>query len=141
MKKILLSLTIVLAFCFANASNPAGLFSIDEQRIATEMADINSVEQLVNSSNATLSQLQNEDNHLVSSALVSSYGAASIAASGEPPLGIPSFAWGFCFGILGILLVYVITEDRGETQKAFYGCIVWTVLYSVLYFSVFATSL
>ncbi len=57
MKKILLSLTLVMVFCFANATNPASLFSIDEQRISTEMADINAVEQLVNTSNATLSQL------------------------------------------------------------------------------------
>jgi hypothetical protein len=43
---------------------------------------------------------------------------------GEPPLGIPSFAWGACFGVAGIAIVYFVSDDRDETKKAFTGCVV-----------------
>ena len=51
----------------------------------------------------------------------------------EPPLGIPSFWWGFCIGVWGIAVVYFVTEDRDETKLAFKGCVVGTLVYVVLY--------
>ncbi len=43
----------------------------------------------------------------------------------EPPLGIPSFIWGCCFNFLGVVLVYIMTDENNkETKRAFWGCVV-----------------
>jgi len=59
--------------------------------------------------------------------------------SSQPPLGIPSFLWGFILGVIGILIVYLITENGDETKKALWGCLAFTVLWVVLYFVLFAS--
>lgn len=51
----------------------------------------------------------------------------------EPPLGIPSFLWGCILGWVGILLVYLISEDREESKKALYGCITTGVVVIAFY--------
>jgi hypothetical protein len=141
MRKALLSFTLIAVVCFANAAGTADAFRLDEQKIATELADLNEVEAYVNSSNATLSQMYAENNSLAVRALVPSYGATSIAADSDgPPLGIPSMVWGFCFGILGVAFVYILTESKGETKKAFWGCVISAVVWTFLNFTVFATS-
>ncbi len=53
------------------------------------------------------------------------------------PFGIPSFIWGFCFGLLGVLFVYLMTDNnKEEAKKAFIGCVVsgalWTVWWVVV---------
>ncbi len=62
----------------------------------------------------------------------------------EPPLGIPSFIWGFCLGVVGILIVYLTTEDTEEAKKALLGCVIanalWLILYLVLWGAVFASA-
>lgn len=142
MRKALLSLTLIAVVCLANAAGTADVFRLDEQKIATELSDLNAVEAYVNSSNATLSQLYAENNSLAVGALIPAYGATSLAADGDgPPLGIPSMLWGFCFGILGVAFVYILTESKGETKKAFWGCVISAVVWSVLNFALLSTPL
>lgn len=53
---------------------------------------------------------------------------------GEPPLGIPSFLWGCVFGLIGILIVYIITDgDKDETKKALWGMLVWIGVVVIVY--------
>jgi hypothetical protein len=52
---------------------------------------------------------------------------------GDPPLGIPSFVWGLCFSVTGIALVHFIAEDRDETMKALWGCLVGGAVYTIFY--------
>jgi hypothetical protein len=61
-------------------------------------------------------------------------------ANGELALGIPSFLWGCALGWVGMLIVYLITEDKVQTKKALYGCILGTVIEVVLYVVVFAAA-
>ncbi|MDP2423660.1 MAG: hypothetical protein U1C46_01105 [Bacteroidales bacterium] len=133
MKKILLALILMIAAASVSAAGSSDLFKLDEQRIATEMADLNEIEGYVNSQHLTLSDLLAENNSLAINSLLPAYGAASMASlSEDPPLGIPSFAWGFCFGILGLAIVYFVTEDTAQTKKALWGCIIGTVLWTVI---------
>jgi hypothetical protein len=39
------------------------------------------------------------------------------------PIGIPSFFWGCAFNIIGVVIVYVITEDTKQSTMALWGCI------------------
>ena len=139
MKKILLTLFLIAAVCVANASRSGDLFRIDEQKLAVEMADLSAIENLVNTENLTLSQLFADNNELAVSALMPSYGAASMVEEG-PPLGIPSFVWGFCLGLIGILVVYIVTDSRSESMKAVWGCVAAVIISVILQLAVFSTS-
>ena len=47
----------------------------------------------------------------------------------NPVLGIPSFLWGCGLGVVGILVVYIVSdEDKVETKKALWGCLAWTAV-------------
>ncbi len=141
MKKLLLFALLMIAVASASVANSSSMFKIDEQKISSEMAAINEIEVIVNSQNLTLSDLLAENNSLATSSLLPAYGAASIASlSDGPPLGIPSFAWGFCLNWVGIVLVYVITQDQSQTKKALWGCVLGSVLYTVFYVVVYAAA-
>jgi len=50
----------------------------------------------------------------------------------EPALGIPGFWWGCVLGPVGILVVYLVTEnDKPEVKKALYGCLVSTGIWVI----------
>lgn len=140
MRKLLLTAILFSSVIILGASNTADLFRIDESKIAAEMADLTAIENRVINEQVTLSQLLAENDALAERALLPSYGAASMASADGPPLGIPSFVWGFCLGIIGIAIVYFVTESRGETTKALWGCIAWGVIYAVLYLAVWGTA-
>ena len=125
MKKVLLTALLALAFNLGNATENADLFKVDEQEINAEFAQLNELEQFVEANEGlTLSEI-NTNNPLVQNLNNSSdiLGVLS-TLRGEPPLGIPSFAWGACFGVPGIAIVYFVSDDRDETKKAFTGCVV-----------------
>lgn len=49
---------------------------------------------------------------------------SSVSNAGDLPL-LPAFWWGCILGAIGILLVYLITEDQDQTMKALWGCLAW----------------
>lgn len=125
MKKVLFTALLALAFNIGNATENADLFKVDDQEINAELAQLNELEQFVEANEGlTLSEI-NTNNPLVQNLNNSSdiLGVLS-TLRGEPPLGIPSFAWGACFGVAGIAIVYFVSDDREETKKAFTGCVV-----------------
>jgi hypothetical protein len=125
MKKIFFTALLALAFNLGNATENADLFKVDDQEINAEFAQLNELEQFVEANEGlTLSEI-NTNNPLVQNLNNSSdiLGVLS-TLRGEPPLGIPSFAWGACFGVAGIAIVYFVSDDRDETKKAFTGCVV-----------------
>jgi hypothetical protein len=125
MKKVLFTALLALAFNIGNATENADLFKVDNQEINAEFAQLNELEQFVEANEGlTLSEI-NTNNPLVQNLNNSSdiLGVLS-TLRGEPPLGIPSFAWGACFGVAGIAIVYFVSDDREETKKAFTGCVV-----------------
>ena len=51
-----------------------------------------------------------------------------------PPLGIPSFLWGCVFGVVGILIVFMITDNnKVQVKKAFTGCIFYGATIAAIY--------
>ncbi|MBL7806250.1 MAG: hypothetical protein JNN28_00445 [Saprospiraceae bacterium] len=151
MKKLL-----TLAFCallggvmWAASSNntPANPFQDDLSRLENEFAGMSQLEQLVEERNATYSELAAENNTLLqnvnSDTDIASSLMGSVAPDGERLLGIPGFWWGFCLGVLGIILVYVAVEGdakKREGKKAIIGCAIWTVVWLVLYLGFFASA-
>jgi hypothetical protein len=133
MKKLLL--VIAVGFCltlFAKAGT-ADLFSYDKSAVNTEMSTLQSLEDYVIANpGVTLSDLKLNANQLVSGLNLNSNSVSGgMFSSLEPPLGVPSFAWGCIFGIVGVAIVYFVADDKEETKKAFKGCVVGTLVYIV----------
>lgn len=133
MKRLPLLLFAALFTIGLNANN-ADLFKVDEKDLNEEFAELNKLEEIVNSTeNATYNSLLANHSELMENASLKSDVSSSILGLYEPPLGIPSFVWGLCIGVAGILVVYLVTEDTDETKKALWGCVAGTAIYVVLY--------
>lgn len=139
MKKFLLIATMaILCTCQGLMAGQADDFNYNKQQVQDEFADLNLLEQtVVENSFMTLSEMESKN------MINSRFGNLNLANNlmMEPALGIPGFWWGCIFGPLGLLAVYVITDnDRAEVKKALTGCLVSTgvnILFYVLYYSMY----
>lgn len=133
MKRLLILGALIFGLASASYSENRDLFSINEDQIFTEMSDLIELENYLATNMTSLSDLISSNNVLVANISTSSTGLMSIANFGEPPLGIPSFLWGFCLGVPGLAIVYFVAEDKAETKKALWGCIVGTAISTIVY--------
>ncbi|MCD6660273.1 MAG: hypothetical protein LT105_08935 [Lentimicrobium sp.] len=131
MKSLLLTLFAVFFSVTALIAGQADDFKIDRQKVQDEFADLSRLEQtVVVNDYLTLSEMK--DNNLLSAEFASMNLSSSMMM--ESALGIPGFWWGCIFGPLGILVVYLVTDnDRDEVRSAFTGCIVGTAVSAVFY--------
>lgn len=149
MKKFLLkSLSVFLAITLlasqsfsAYAGNAASVvtfdesvFSFDEELLFAELEELNELDAFVETNEGiTYSELENEGSLLLTN-IENTAAPMGMAEGGEPPLGIPSFLWGCVFGVVGLLIVYIMTDsDMDETKKALWGCVASTAVGVVLY--------
>ena len=144
-KLIILPLLLVLFIVNGKATSYSDLIEVDENYINNVFADLNELEAyVVQNEGVTLNELKAIGSSLVSNVEVAGLGSLSGLAmlNGEPPLGIPSFIWGFCLGWVGILIVYLVSEDKEETKKSLIGCVVggvtWVLVYFVFWGLIFA---
>lgn len=139
MKKLLLFAVLTIFIGCQNLwASQADDFKVDQQQVQTEFADLNQLEQTVLQNNfMSLSEMQSKN------MLSSKYSNLNLTNGMmmEPALGIPGFWWGCVFGPVGILIVYLVTDnDKAEVKKSLYGClvsgafwIVWEVFWLVVY--------
>jgi hypothetical protein len=144
MKKLLTLVFCALLGGVVWAASPgntqANPFQDDLSRLDNEFAGISQLEQLVEERNATYSELAAENNVLLQNVNSDTDIAASLlnamAPDDERLLNIPGFWWGFCLGILGVILVYVAIDGetkQREGKKAMVGCLIRSALYGFLY--------
>jgi hypothetical protein len=115
------------------ADDDASLFDVDKQAIEQEVAPLNDLENYVNANDGvTYNQIDNP------SVLNKDVVLGDVDLSSQPPLGIPSFLWGFILGVVGILIVYLVSENGDETKKALWGCLAFAVFWTVLWLVIFA---
>ncbi len=128
-KSLLIVVAFVLANLFAAKAEKASLFQYDKNAVNKEMSQLNKVESYVNANNGvTLNQLKAENNEVVKNVNFNTK-ASEFSSLADGPAGIPSFIWGFCLTWVGILIVYLVTEDSDETKKALIGCLVSAAVY------------
>lgn len=130
MKKILSLITILaLSFTVATGAEPINL---DAQNIDSEFEQLNKIEKFViNNEGTTLDNLKSQNSELLSDINIEA-DAASVVASSDLPAGIPAFWWGCVLTILGVVLVYVLTDkDNAQTKKALLGCLVSGGIYII----------
>lgn len=130
MKKILSLLSILaLSFTVATAAEP---INFDAQNIDAEFEQLNKIEKFVqNNEGTTLDNLKSQNSELLSNINLEA-DTASVVAASDLPAGIPAFWWGCVLTILGVVLVYVLTDkDNAQTKKALLGCLVSGGLYII----------
>lgn len=135
MKKLLLTLCIGSFVTLFALANNADLFSYDADEVNQELGQLQNLEDYVSANpGITLTNLQSENNGLIANLNLDLNNISGFSMLAEPPLGIPSFLWGCIIGPVGIVLVYVLTDQDGEqTKKALYGCLVGYVGGALLY--------
>jgi len=106
------------------------VFSYDEDLLMAELSDINKLDVYVEANEGiTLDELSREGSPLIANmeGTASPMGMAGEEGNGEPLLGIPPFLWGFVLGVLGLIIVYAVTEyDKDKTKEALWGCLAST---------------
>lgn len=105
-------------FAFANS----GDFTYDADKVNNSLSTLDALESMHKSSpDASFDELVQDsrfDGVSISKATISTH-----ANQGDLPV-LPAFWWGCILGALGILIVYLITEDSEQTKSALWGCLV-----------------
>lgn len=141
-KKIALFLGLTVAFFSQVKANDADLFNYDRNVVENAVSALTSLENYV-SQNPTITVDQLKTSSLMVNGLIAT--SSPFGMFGEPPLGIPSFLWGCVFGVIGVVIVYIATDnDKAETKKALWGCVTSTAVgilfYVLLWGALFATA-
>jgi len=118
-----LSICLGSALASEHTPPPTNWESLESIERYVESHPEKSPEQVLQQFESTASRLQLDSPHAIAAALES-----------ELPLGIPAFFWGCCFGLLGVILVILVTDnDKSQTKKALYGCLTATGTAVLLY--------
>ncbi len=125
MKKLIILLLITSASSWMVSASNVGLFKFDETKLEQVFSELNELEKVVmEHENLTLTDL-NTSPLLKASLSQETINLVETMEPDEHPMGIPSFCWGGCFGIAGVFLAYIFSdEDKEEAKKALYGCLV-----------------
>lgn len=135
MKKTIFTFVILFLFGLSSFASNADLFKLDYNAVQEEFTDLNAIVDIIKANpETTYSSLAVTNAGLVESVNLLP-DAAMPLASGENVMGIPPFWWGCVFGLVGVGIVYFLTDqDSGEAKKALWGCAVATIAGTVFYF-------
>ena len=116
----------------------------DKTALEQDFKSLDALEEKIKSEKLTFKDL--DANTVTSLSLKEDVQGSLVAVAGadDLPLGIPGFWWGFCLGLVGILLVYILMEDsperKEETKKALIGALIWVGVWIILWLVVFGTA-
>lgn len=148
------SISVVLVFALMNLQGFAnvGVFSeidfsmndsefadFNEDAFYEEFSELSSLEEFLVTNETSYSELEAVESSLIASVAPEPMLPFSDDVDSDgPALGIPSFLWGCVLGWVGLLIVYLITENTDETKKALWGCIASSVVGIVIYVVILA---
>ena len=120
-------LLFVASMSFASNSE---LFDLNYDQVKQEFAQLDQLAVKVKAENLTYNDLLKTDAALVNSMALSSVPSVPLP---DGALGIPSFLWGCIVGPIGILIVYLVTDnDTEEAKKALWGCLAAVAFWVIL---------
>lgn len=128
MKKIVLSLIVTFTFSSLWANTEFEKTISDK-----EFEKIQKIEAFVEENpEVTLADLQKSNSELLANVeLLDETSTTTLNAVKNMPL-LGGFWWGCCLGIIGLALVYFITDnDRDQVKKAFIGCLIATLFLGI----------
>ncbi len=128
MKKYLLSfMFILLGFFNSQATNNE--WELSENFENENFGEIATLEALVERNTYTLADINAAHPELLQNINLNDESAVETAKD-MPILG--AFWWGCCLGVVGVLLVYIITDnDKGQMKSALIGCVIVSLLVGV----------
>lgn len=93
---------------------------------------LNQLESYVNNHpGATIETLKSENNELIQNLSIEESSISVNNMAGDMPI-VGGFWWGCCLGVIGLLLVYFITDnDRDQVKSALWGCLIATLLWGL----------
>jgi hypothetical protein len=120
-----------------NASLPSideSVFNLDKALLNEAMQDLNELEAyLEQNEGLTYSDLTVSGSELILNVSDNSM-PFGMEQGDDDLLGIPPFLWGCVLGWVGLLLVYILTDnDKALVKKALTGCLVGTGVSVLLY--------
>jgi hypothetical protein len=129
MRKVLYS--FIGLFISGSAMASADLFEFDYADVVDNMTEVATLKSyVITNDGVTYSELAESNSNLIDNI----EGVTTFpSAAGDGPIGIPSFLLGCCLSVIGVLIVYLITEDSEETKKALFGCILGTIAGAIIY--------
>jgi hypothetical protein len=100
--------------------------------VEDEFAKVNKLEEyLATHPNMTLEQVKQAKPELLEGIDLISSTNTNFAPTKDMPL-VGGFWWGCCLGVVGLALVYFITDhDKDQVRKAFWGCVIATIVWGV----------
>jgi len=141
---LLFSQTLSLSARPSNIPLPSldeSVLVLDESALNEAMLELNELDEFLNDNvGVTFADLESAESALIVN-VENSTAPLGMDQENEPPLGIPSFLWGCLLGVVGILIVYILTDgDKIETKKALWGMLVWVGISVVLYVTVLSST-
>jgi hypothetical protein len=136
MKKLILIAALVVAGFFKVSANDVDLFSYDKSAVQTALSELNVLESYV-IEHPALAIVQTSENGTMMVNGIKLY-SNPFDNGGGLPLGIPAFLWGCVLDWVGILVVYLVTNnDHEQVRKAIWGCaanaVFWVAWYFIFY--------
>ncbi len=127
--KQILSFSVTLLLFVVSTAAFASDFGYDAQKVKNEFASLKAAEEYVAVHDVNITELKASG--VVSSDVV----IKAWNPDDDPLMGISPFLWGCCLGVLGIVLVYVLTDgDKDMVKKSVIGCVVGTGTWVVFWF-------
>lgn len=132
MKKHLLVFFFIFNSLLQVSAKEADLFSYDKAAVASSLSELSVLESYMNEHPAlAIVKLTDSGDVMINGIKLS---VNFIDTDSVSPMGIPSFLWGCTFGVVGVILVYMLTNnDREQVHKALVGCIVSYSIIAVFY--------
>ena len=102
-------------------------FDLNEESLNEAMKELNLLEAYLNQNvGVSYKDLAESGSELILNVSNNS-SPMGIENGGDDLLGIPPFLWGCILGWLGLLMVYILTDnDKEQVKKALKGCLVGT---------------
>ena len=128
-------LSVLLVLLFVSINNVFATDTDLEYKSATvkeEFAKVNKLEAyLTQHPEMTYEQVKTAKPELLEGIDLISNTNTNFAPTKDMPL-VGGFWWGCCLGVVGLALVYFITDhDKDQVRKAFWGCVIASILWGV----------
>jgi len=128
MKKLLLILALVVAGFLKVSATNADLFTYDKSAVTAALSELTVLESYV-VEHPALAIVTHSDNGTL---MINGITLYTTSPYDGGPLIVPAFWWGCVFGPIGILIVYVVTNnDHEAVRRSVMGCVVWAVVWGV----------
>lgn len=110
------------------------VFELNEAALSAAMLQLDELENyLAQNEGTTYADLALAGSDLIDNVSPST-APMGMSANNDDLLGIPAFFWGCVLGWVGLLLVYILTDnDKEQVKKALTGCLVSTVAAAAFY--------